>query len=99
MFIVRSDDGDDGDYLFVEFDEFVVAMAAHDGQHQRSPNRLLLTLLQFLPLRQPPQLDRVLELDESSLLDLDRERLPSTSSIIAMQKSGWDRVPVFGGLG
>ena len=65
---------DDGDYLFVEFDEFMVAMAAHDGQHQRSPNRLLLTLLQFLPLRQPPQLDRVLELDESSLLDLDRQR-------------------------
>lgn len=51
----------------------MVAVAAHDRQNQGSSDGLLLSFFELLALGLPPQFDGVLELDESSLLDLHWE--------------------------
>ena len=65
--------GDDGEDFFVEFDEFVVSVAAHDGQQQCASDGLFLGFLELFAFGIPAQFDGVFELDEGGLFYFDGE--------------------------
>lgn len=65
------DADDDGEDLFVQFNQFVVAVASDDRQQDGVLDGLLLRLVHLLLLRRPVQLYVVLQLHQRRLLHLD----------------------------